>query len=289
MSIVVTGAQGQLGSELCRQWDPEAIGLDLPEFDLRDRNRVLQTIGEIRPRAVVNTAAYTLVDRAEEEPELCRAVNVSGVAYLAEVCRAVGSALVQISTDYVFGNSRRRKPYRRTPYRETDQPRPAGVYARSKFHGELRAAACEDHLIVRTCGLYGRTGARSAGNFPQAILRLAEGGKPLRVVDDQQCTPSYVPHVARAIRFLVETHATGIVHVVNSGDTTWYGMAAEILRQSDLRVPLEPISTAEYAARAPRPAYSLLDTAKYCGLPGHPRMPHWRDAVTEFLAARLSE
>ncbi len=284
MNIVVTGAFGQLGSELCRQLGSGAIGLDLPDFDLTDEDQVLETIERIRPRAVINTAAYTLVDRAEEEVELCRAVNVRGVTHLAKACRATGSTLVQISTDYVFGD-----PERRKPYREADAPQPAGVYACSKLEGERRATVCPKNLIVRTCGLYGRTGPRSAGNFAQAILRRAESGKPLRVVDDQRCTPSYVPQVARAIRFLVEAQATGVFHVVNSGNTTWYGMAAEILRQSGLKVPLEPISTADYGARAPRPAYSVLDTAKYHSLPGRPEMPHWRDAVAEFLAARQSE
>ena len=283
-NIVVTGAFGQLGSELCRQLGSGAMGLHLPDFDLTHEDQILETIARIRPHAVINTAAYTLVDRAEEEVERCRAVNVRGVTHLAKACRAAGSTLVQISTDYVFGD-----PERRKPYREADDPQPAGVYACSKLDGERRATVCPKHLIVRTCGLYGGTGPRSARNFAQAILRRAKSGQPLRVVDDQQCTPSYVPHVARAIRFLVEAHATGIFHVVNSGSTTWYGMAAEILRQSDLKVQLEPISTADYGARAPRPAYSVLDTAKYHSLPGHPEMPHWRDAVAEFLAALQSE
>lgn len=284
MNIVVTGAEGQLGSELCRQLGSGAMGLDLPDFDLTDEDRVLETIERIRPSAVINTAAYTLVDRAEEEIELCQAVNVRGVTHLAKACRATGCTLVQISTDYVFGD-----PERRRPYRETDDPQPIGVYACSKLEGERRATVCPKNLIVRTCGLYGRTGPRSAGNFAQAILRAAQSGKPLRVVDDQQCTPSYVPQVARAIRFLLDAHATGVFHVVNSGNTTWYGMAAEILRQSDLKVPLEPISTADYGARAPRPAYSVLDTAKYHGLPGHPKMPHWRESLAKFLAARRNE
>ena len=118
------------------------------------------------------------------------------------------------------------------------------------------------------------------------MLQLAGRRKQIRVVSDQHCTPSYVPHVARAIRFLLNTHGYGTYHVVNSGATTWYDLAAEIFRQSALEVELEPITTAEYGAPAPRPAYSVLDTSKYHALPGRPAMPPWRDAVAEYLATR---
>jgi dTDP-4-dehydrorhamnose reductase len=281
-SFLVTGSEGQLGSELCRQLGGECVGLDLPAFDLTDREGVLRTIAELRPRTVINTAAYTQVDRAEDEAERCRAVNAQGVAHLAEACRRQEAVLVQISTDYVFGGP----PARREPYRETDEPRPQGVYAQSKLDGERYAAQWDRHFIVRTCGLYGRLGPRSAGNFVETMLRLAAQGKPLRVVSDQWCTPSYVPHVARATRFLLEEAAYGIYHVVNTGATTWYDFAAEILRQSGLEVELEPITTSDYGARAPRPTYSVLDTAKYHALAGAPPMPGWQEALAEYLAGR---
>jgi dTDP-4-dehydrorhamnose reductase len=139
---------------------------------------------------------------------------------------------------------------------------------------------------VRTCGLYGRLGPRSPGNFVETMLRLAAEGKPLRVVDDQRCTPSYVPHVARAIVFLLNAKARGIFHVVNSGETTWYRFAAELVRLAGREVAMEPITTADYGAPAPRPAYSVLDTAKYHALPGRPALPPWQDALAEYLANR---
>jgi len=277
--ILVTGCGGQLGSELCRQLGQQAIGLDLPRFDLTDRDRVLEMLIEIRPRAVINTAAFTQVDKAEQEVELCRAVNAAGVAHLAEACRKLDAVLVQISTDYVFGGDTGHS----VPYRETDQPDPQGVYARTKLEGERQAARWEKHFIVRTCGLYGRAGPCSSGNFVATMVRLGSRQKRLRVVSDQHCTPSYVPHVARAIRFLVETHAYGTYHVVNSGETTWYDMAVEIFRQAGLEVAVKPITTAEYGAPAPRPSYSVLDTAKYHALPGSPPMPLWQDALAEYL------
>lgn len=280
--IAVTGSGGQLGSELCRRLGGRAVPLDLPDFDLTDKDRTLQALAALRPAAVINTAAYTQVDRAEEQAELCRRINASGVAYLAAACRQLDVPLVQISTDYVFGGAAQLG----RPYCEDDEPSPQGVYAQSKLGGEREAAAWPKHIIVRTCGLYGKQGPKTpASNFVETMLRLGQQGKPLRVVADQHCTPSYVPHVARAILFLLESRQFGRFHVVNSGATSWHGFAAEIFRQSQLDVSLEPITTAQYGAKAPRPSYSVLDTRKYHALDGPP-MPTWQDALSEYLAAR---
>ncbi|MEX2118272.1 MAG: dTDP-4-dehydrorhamnose reductase [Pirellulales bacterium] len=282
MRVAVTGGGGQLGGELCRQWGEAATPLDLPEFDLLDVQAVRRVLLELRPQAVVNTAAYTAVDRAEEVEMLCCAVNAEAVRTLAGVCRELGCPLVQISTDYVFG----RDVARERPYREDDEPGPLGVYGQSKLAGEVEAAAWEEHLIVRTCGLYGRRGPRTAGSsFAETMLRLASEGKHLRVVDDQHCTPTYVPHVAGALRWLVEHGARGTYHVVNAGATTWHDFAVEMFRQAGLAASIERISTAQYGARAPRPLYSVLDTSKYQAS-GGPAMPSWQEAVGEYLASR---
>jgi dTDP-4-dehydrorhamnose reductase len=279
LRIAITGAEGQLGSELCRQLGDCALGLDLPALDLTDGKSVRAAIADLRPDALINTAAYTKVDRAEEEADLCWAINARGVGHLAAVCRELDCPLVQISTDYVFGGD----AARRTPYRESDEPAPQGVYARSKLEGERLAAGWAKHLIVRTCGLYGPAAPRSAGNFVATMLRLGRQGKQLRVVADQHCTPTYVPHLARAICFLLESGAFGLYHVVNAGATTWHDFAAEIFRQAGLAVSLEPITMAQYGAAAPRPAYSVLDTGKYHALPGAPPMPAWQEALAEHL------
>jgi dTDP-4-dehydrorhamnose reductase len=281
MGIAVTGSGGQLGGELCRRLGPRAIGLDLPDFDLTCRETILDVLEKIRPEAVVNTAAFTQVDKAEQEVELCRRINAEGVAHLVEACTRLDCPLLQVSTDYVFGGN----VHRTTPYRETDDPAPQGVYAQTKAESEACARAWSKHFIVRSCGLYGQPAPRTAGNFVATMLRLAAEGRPLRVVDDQRCTPSYVPHVARAILFLLGTRSYGTYHVVNTGETTWYRFAQEILRQAGLAVGMEAISTAQYGARAPRPAYSVLDTSKYHALPGRPAMPSWREALAEHLAA----
>ena len=268
MRIAITGAGGQLGSELCRIVGERAVALDLPEFDLTDRDLVLRTLETIGPDAVVNTAAYTLVDKAGRRAGTVSRGQRPGRATPGRGVSSGDCPLVQVSTDYVFDGI-----VRSTPYRETDEPRPRGVYAESKLEGERFAATCSKHFVVRTSGLYGRPGPRSPGNFVLTMLRLAESRESLRIVDDQRCTPSYVPQVAQAIEFLLDTTAYGTYHVVNSGQTTWHGMAAEIFQQRGLKVRVDRISTAEYGARAPRPAYSVLDTSKYLALEGRPALP----------------
>jgi len=323
MAVLVTGALGQLGAELCRRLGRQAVGVDLavaaeganyptvssdqPEtgrfrlerLDLTDRAEVLRTIRRMRPQAVINCAAYTAVDQAEKQPELARAINALAVSYLAEGCAEVDCGLIQISTDYVFGG----QPLGR-PWREEDQPSPQNVYAQTKLEGEQAAAAWTKHIIVRTCGLYARPEDERAKNFVRTILRLAREGRPLRVVDDQHCTPSFVPHVAEAVLFLAgfsgsdtptrwgggsATHSGiatrthwGIYHVTNRGQTTWYQFACEILLLAGLDVPVEPITSEQYPALARRPQYSVLDTSRYHAL-GGPPMPDWLSALGEYF------
>lgn len=298
--IAVTGAKGQLGGELCRMLGDRAVPLDIDTLDLTDRQAVLDRFSEIRPEVVINCAAYTQVDKAQSEPELARAVNAGAVENLAEVCRRLDSLLVQISTDYVFEGGRRKGDGGcNRPWAEEDMPSPQGIYAKSKLEGEQAAAKCEKHIIVRTCGLYARPSDATAKNFVKTILRLADTRPELRVVNDQHCTPSYVPHIARAVLFLagvsprplgeglgvraVECETRGIYHVTNRGETTWFDFAAEILWLAGKNVPIIPITTAEFAAPAPRPSYSILDTSKYHALHA-PEMPDWRAGLREYFA-----
>ncbi len=164
MSIAVTGAYGQLGGELCRQLGAAAIPLDIDTLDLTDAEAVLRRMLELKPEAIINCAAYTQVDKAETEPERCRAVNAAAVEYLVRACRRLDCPLVQISTDYVFGG----RPASPQPWREDDPSSPQGVYARTKLEGEQAAAAYPKHWIVRTCGLYARrpTGGRQTSCGP---------------------------------------------------------------------------------------------------------------------------
>jgi len=284
MTIIVTGAYGQLGGELCRQLGDDALPLARDTLDLRQGPAVRDTILRLKPDLLINCAAYTQVDRAETEPDACRAINATAVGYLADACRELDCPLVQISTDYVFAGDNGRA----TPYREDDRPSPRGVYALTKLEAERAAARHVKHLIVRTCGLYARPTDQRHGNFVKTMLRLGRTQPRLRIVADQHCTPSYVPHVARAVLFLAGHDAAkpapwGTYHITNAGATTWYGFASEIFRQADLDVTLEPISTLAYGAPAPRPPYSVLDIAAY-GRLGGPPMPHWKTALREYFA-----
>ena len=283
MSIVVTGAYGQLGGELCRQLRDQAIPLDIDTLDISDRRAVLDRMLAIRPEAVVNCAAYTQVDKAESEPEKCRAVNTEAVEYFVEACGRLNCPLLQISSDYLFGQSVENP----RPWREDDPLSPQGVYAKTKLEGERAAARHPQHWIVRTCGLYARPSDSRAVNFVRTMLRLGASRPELRVVTDQRCTPTYVPHLARAILFLLGRDGSsapwGTYHVTNTGDVSWYELAVEIFRQAEMRVGVRPITTAEYGAPAARPSYSVLDTTAYHRL-GGPAMPHWKAALEEYFA-----
>lgn len=289
MKIAVTGAGGQLGYELCQQLGLAALPLDREKVDLGNRDALFQLICAERPDAVINAGAYTAVDRAEQEPDAARLINELAVGTLANACRELDIPLLQVSTDYVFGDHYDQ----RVPHREDEPVLAQGVYAQTKLAGERRAAQWSKHFIVRTCGLYGRTApGKKPNNFVETMLRLGAERDSLKIVDDQYCTPSYVPHLARAILFLIGTKNYGTYHVVNTGSTNWFGFAQEIFRLSNNPIRLEPITSAQYAAAlktppSPRPSYSVLDTAKYHALHGPP-MPSWQAALAEYLAARQS-
>jgi dTDP-4-dehydrorhamnose reductase len=283
MKVAVTGAAGQLGAELCRQLRDAAIGLTRSDFDLRDYDEAARVLRDIRPTVLINCAAYTQVDRAEDDPETCFEVNSHGVEALARICREIDCTLVQMSTDYVFGKDRTR----RAPYVETDEPGPVNVYGQSKLAGEIAAAMLDRHLIVRTCGLYAPCiGAPRAGrNFVETILARAAKGKPLRVVCDQVCTPTYVPHVAQAICYLISAGALGTFHLTNGGAATWHEFAACVLRCANATVVCSAVNSADYGARAKRPAFSVLDGDKFRSTEG-PAMSQWSSALRDFFAHR---
>lgn len=280
--VAVMGAAGQLGSWLCRLLGERAWALDLPELDITDRVVVERVLLGGAPGAIINCAAYTAVDRAEREPELCRVVNAAAVEHLAAVATTLACPLVQISTDYVFGVA----PAMLRPWREEDVPEPRGVYAESKLAGERAAARAPRHLIVRTCGLYGHAEDAAKGrSFVEAILAKAARGESLRVVDDQRCSPSYARDVAGAVLRLLEAGQEGIFHVTNAGETNWFDFARWILQGTGYRSSLTAISTAEYGAAAPRPSYSVLDCAKYRRATGE-SLPSVGEGLAEYLRWR---
>jgi dTDP-4-dehydrorhamnose reductase len=283
MKYAVVGAAGQLGRDLCPRLPGEVISLTRAQTDLTRPETLRATVEKIRPDVVVNCAAYNFVDNAETEPEAAFAVNAWGVRVLAALCRDLDCTLVHFSTDYVFGLDENR----RTPFLETDAPGPVSVYGLSKLAGEyLVRSVCPRHIVIRTCGLYGVWGSGGkSGNFVETMLRLAGQGKPLRVVADQTCTPSYTVDIALASVALLQAGRFGLYHLTNSGSCSWHDFAGTIFQNAGLHVDLTPITSREFAAPARRPAYSVLSAAAYQAL-GLPPLRSWSEAVAAYLQER---
>jgi dTDP-4-dehydrorhamnose reductase len=283
MKIAVLGSQGQLGRDLCPRLPGEVVPLTRADIDLTHPETVAPALASLRPDVFVNCAAYNFVDMAEAEPDAAFAANAWGVRELARACAAAGCKLVHFSTDYVFGLDATRTE----PFTEDDPPGPLSVYGLSKLAGEyLVRAAHADHLVIRTCGLYGVWGSGGkGGNFVETMLRVAGQGKPLRVVADQQCTPSYTADVASATVGLIRAGATGLFQVTSGGSCTWYELAAEVFRQSGVRADLTPITTAERTDPARRPPFSVLSNAKLASAGITPPRA-WAEALRAYLQER---
>jgi len=256
------------------------VPLPRSQLDLAQPAMIRDIVEKLRPQVVINCAAWTAVDAAESDPAACRLVNADAVGELAAACNAIAATLVQVSTDYVFGADATRT----TPYTETDAPGPVNEYGASKLAGEQAAATATGHLVVRTCGLYsaGDQGPVRGRNFADTMLALAAERDELRIVDDQHCTPSFVPHVARGILRLLDRGATGLFHVVNAGSTTWHGFASELFRAAGLTMTLHPIPTKDYPTPAKRPAYSVLDTKKVSASAAA-ALPAWQTGIAEYV------
>jgi dTDP-4-dehydrorhamnose reductase len=286
MRYAVLGAAGQLGRDLCPRLLGEVVPVGrttAPAVDLTQPGSLRTLFDEVRPDVVINCAAYNFVDRAESEPQEAFAVNAWGVRELARLCREHDCLLVHYSTDYVFGLDQAR----RQPWTESDAPGPVSLYGLSKLAGEyLVRAICPRQLVIRTCGLYGVWGSGGkGGNFVETMLRLASQGKPLRVVDDQTCTPSYTVDVAETTLALLRVDRPGLYHVTNSGSCTWHELARTIFELAGVSANLTPIPSREYPLPARRPAYSVLDHAGLRAV-GIPSPRPWREALAAYLRER---
>ncbi|MBA4066499.1 MAG: dTDP-4-dehydrorhamnose reductase [Isosphaera sp.] len=283
MRIAVLGAAGQLGRDLAPRLPGEVVPLSRADLDLARPETVAPALAAARPDVFVNCAAYNFVDKAEAEPEAAAAANAWGVRLLARACADSGVRLVHFSTDYVFGLDAART----APLTEDDPPGPLSVYGVSKLAGEYAArAASPGHLVVRTCGLYGRWGSGGkGGNFVETMLRVAGQGKPLRVVVDQRCTPSYTVDVAEAAAGLIRAGASGLYHVTNAGSCSWFEFASEIFRLAGLKPDLGTVTSAERKDPARRPPFSVLSNAKLVAA-GVPSPRPWPEALAAYLAER---
>jgi dTDP-4-dehydrorhamnose reductase len=280
----IVGAGGQLAFDLIRTCpEPAALAmLRHEDLDLLDPSRVRHVLGDLRPRVVLNGAAYNLVDRAEDEREQAFALNARAVGTLAATCAEIGATFVHFSTDYVFDGRKR------SPYLESDAPNPVNVYGESKLEGErLALGRCERTFVFRVCGLYGvaRASGKGGTNFVETMLRLAAGRQRIRVVTDQVLTPSYTLDVSRAVWRVLAGARPGLYHVTSAGETSWYDFAREIFRLCGLAPDLTPVTQAEFGARARRPAYSVLGHGGLTALGADDPRP-WRDALAAYLSER---
>ena len=259
--VVVTGAGGQLGRALVEAFaDDDVLALTRSDWDVSFPPPAAAL--EPPPDLVLHAAAWTDVDGAEDDPQEAAAVNVGGTQHAAQL----GAPLVTFSTDYVFDGRKGE------PYVESDAPNPLGAYGRTKLHAE--AAAGEEVWVVRTSWLFGPTGR----NFVRTMLRLGAERDEVAVVDDQRGCPTYVGHLAEAVHLLLEL-PYGVWHVAADGECTWADFAEAIFAEAGLACRVRRITTAEFGARAPRPAYSVLRSERE----GAPRLPHWRDGLRACL------
>jgi dTDP-4-dehydrorhamnose reductase len=259
--VVVTGAGGQLGPALVEAFRPaDVIALTRRDWDITEPPPALGPVD-----LVLHAAAWTDVDGAESDPQEAAAANVGGTQHAAEL----GAPLVAFSTDYVFDGTKR------APYVESDPPNPQSAYGRTKLHAE--AAAGDDAWIVRSSWLFGWTGR----NFVRTMLALGAERDVVSVVDDQRGSPTYIGHLAAAVRELVDAgRPRGVWHLAGAGDCTWADFAEAIFEEAGIECRVERITTAELGRAAQRPAYSVLRSER----DGAPQLPHWRDGLSECLA-----
>lgn len=274
--ILVVGSKGMLGQELMQVYGDAARGVDIDDIDITDLSSVQRVLLTLKPRIVINAAAYTDVDGCQAEVEKAMQVNGEGVAFLALTTKEIGAKLVQVSTDYIFDGKKG------APYVEDDLASPLSIYGESKLAGEMNAWFNPDHLIVRTQWLYGHGGK----NFVETMLKLAGERSELSVVDDQIGSPTWACDLALAIKALLDKGCGGTYHAANSGFVSWNGFAQEIFRLAGLPdIKVNPMSTAELNRPAPRPLYSTLDCSKLAQDTGFTLQP-WQKALERYLELR---
>ncbi len=276
--ILVTGAGGQLGRDLGRRLPAETTRLATrAELDVADAGAVAALVADFAPEVVIHTAAMTNVDACEGDPEQARSINADGARNVAVACRTAGAAMVYVSTNYVFDGRQRR------PYDETDQTNPINVYGATKLAGEHGVAeTLETLFVVRTSTLYGP----HRRNFVNSLIEAAASRDSLAYVDDQRVTPTSTADLAGAILELIETNEPGIYHLINQGETSWYGWARAVLTALEIGgVELNPISAAEFERPAAVPANGVLanNAARARGV----ELRGWREALSEFLNSHI--
>lgn len=252
MKVLVTGANGQLGYDVIKRLEEkkiEYLGTDRDTLDITNEDDVKRVIKDYSPDVIVHCAAYTAVDKAEDERELCHAVNVLGTRYIAEACKEIDAKMIYISTDYVFDGKGDK------PFEVTDKPNPINYYGQTKYEGELEVQNLIDrYFIVRISWVFGSNG----NNFVKTMLRLGKERDEISVVADQVGSPTYTYDLSKLLVEMIETDKYGTYHATNEGYCSWYEFACEIFKQAGIDVKVNPIKTEDYPTRAKRPKNSRL-------------------------------
>ena len=277
MKVLVTGVKGQLGYDVMNELAKrgcEGVGVDVAEMDITDSAVVEKVISEVHPDKVVHCAAWTAVDAAEDNQEVCHKVNVDGTANIAKMCGKLDIPMVYISTDYVFDGQGTR------PWEPDDERHPLNVYGQSKYEGELAVEELvEKFFTVRIAWVFGVNGK----NFIKTMLRIGKERGAASVVDDQIGSPTYTYDLARLLVDMIQTDKYGRYHATNEGLCSWYEFACEIFRAAGMDVKVTPVHSDEYpAAKAKRPMNSRMSKEKLTEN-GFERLPEWKDAVARYL------
>ena len=276
MKILVTGVKGQLGYDVVKALESrgyQPVGVDREEMDLMNNNMIQDFIMNLKPEAIIHCAAYTAVDQAEEEVEICYQINAEAVKVIAECAKTLDIPMIYISTDYVFDGTKA------SEYVETDIPNPINVYGASKLKGEQYVQQLlEKFYIVRISWVFGING----NNFIKTMQRLGNEQDQLNIIHDQVGSPTYTAHLAPLLVDMIETDQYGIYHATNEGYCSWYEFAAEIFKQSQLDVTLHPITTDQYKTKAKRPLNSKMSKQKLSDYGFH-RLPTWQEALKNYL------
>lgn len=277
MKVLVTGVKGQLGYDVMGELERrghDAVGVDIDEMDITDAAQVKEVLEDCAPDVVIHCSAYTAVDRAEDEPDICRKVNAEGTKNIAEVCAGLDCKLIYISTDYIFSGDGE------TPWQPDDKADPLNVYGQTKYEGEEEIKSrLNKYFIVRISWVFGINGS----NFVKTMLRLGKENGAVNVINDQIGSPTYTYDLAGLLVDMAESESYGQYHATNEGICSWYEFAKEIFRAAGMdEVKVTPVSSAEFSAKAKRPHNSRMSKEELVEN-GFNRLPSWQDAVGRYV------
>ena len=276
MKIIVTGVRGQLGYDVVKELKARnyenVVGIDIEDLDITDTKAVSIFMNEVNPNVIIHCAAYTAVDKAEENLDVCMNVNVNGTRNLVEIAKKNDAKFIYISTDYVFDGRKQGS------YEITDKVNPETVYGKSKYFGELETMKYYKHFIVRISWVFGKNGY----NFVRTMLKLGQEKKFINIVSDQIGSPTYTHDLSRLLVDMMETEKYGTYHASNEGQCSWFEFAEEIFRLASTEIVVNPIKASEYLTIATRPINSLM-SKKSLEENGFTRLPTWKSALKRYM------